>query len=89
MGIGYTDICLQAIINDEEYSISPGFSSIMTLVHYQLKIKQHFPVNGQWYKDVGGKDQCIDLTIYLEDSFGNIAKGVYNDVTILPRVTKH
>lgn len=54
-----------------EYDIQAAQSLPITSVRHKLVIREDHSTSYTWYKEEGGKDKCIDLTIILVDSEGN------------------
>jgi hypothetical protein len=46
--------------------VSPAVSEPMLCIRYRLKILED-SIPDIWYKDEGGRDKCIDLTVQLQD----------------------
>eukprot|EP01038_Epipyxis_sp_PR26KG_P005007 gene5007-6993_t len=64
---------IYAEVIDLVHDLIKGTSRPITVVRQQLKIiENEVGPSYAWYKDEGGKDKSIELTIYLMDSNGNI-----------------
>lgn len=76
MKVGNKKFILHASVRDgRSNSIQPAYSVPFFVVKYRLRIHQNFPLDYQWYKDVGGRDQCIDITVTIEDGAGERVTG--------------
>jgi hypothetical protein len=59
-------IIYASIDNTSGPYVSPAVSEPMLCIRYRLKILED-SIPDIWYKDEGGRDKCIDLTVQLQD----------------------
>jgi hypothetical protein len=64
--------------------VSPAVSEPMLCIRYRLKILED-SIPDIWYKDEGGRDKCIDLSVTLQDQNNEliVARKVPLRVTLL------
>lgn len=51
--------------------VAPAMSDPVTVVRHKLTLKSSLAANEVWFKDEGGRDKCIEMTIQMEDRDGN------------------